>query len=135
MHSVGQFEILKDRFLLLEDLQLSHGISFSLPSHRSSLRNLKSLSLTDYRVANLSGLNKLTSLTVRRVISLLGKEEIFPNLTKLKGDAYFLKDGINQFSQLNEFFGDYLPHCCSTQSVFTISSCSYAALYTSTQTI
>jgi hypothetical protein len=103
LNDQGEFEQQRNRFLLLEDLQLSNGNSFSLPAHGIALKNLKSLSLTEYETANFSGLRHLKSLTLLKVTTLLGAEEIFPQLTKLQGDSYFLREGIEKFPQLNEF--------------------------------
>jgi hypothetical protein len=97
----GKFEQIQDRFLILEDLHLSFGRSFSLSSHVSALKKLKSLSLTDYRVANLSGLENLSSLEVLRVPTILGnKEEIFTKLRKLYGDDYLVNEWFLNLPQL-----------------------------------
>jgi hypothetical protein len=106
----GKFGQHQHRFTSLEDLTLINGISFSLPTHGSALKKLKSLSLTDYEVANLSGLESLISLSVCRVATLLGKEEIFPQLRKIQGDDYFVKEGINNYPQLNKLVISQLPY-------------------------
>jgi hypothetical protein len=100
----GNFEQFQDRFLLLEHLYLFYGICFSLSTHNSSLKKLKSLSLAHYDVVNLSGLDQLISLNVRSVVTLLGKEEIFPKLRILQSNEYFLN-----YSQLNKLSISKLP--------------------------
>jgi hypothetical protein len=71
--------------------------------------------LTNYNVVNLSGLDQLTSLTVSSVVTLLGKEEIFPKLRILQGDVHFLN-----YSQLNELIIPKLPVNLN-QQMFAIS--------------
>jgi hypothetical protein len=99
----GQFKQLQDRLLLMEHLRLSNGNTFSLSTaHSSALNELKFLSLIGYTVADLSGLTKLTSLSLVLVAALRGKEEIFPKLTTFHGDAHFLEDGVHSCPQVNE---------------------------------
>jgi hypothetical protein len=94
----GSFGNIQDRFLMLEDLRLFRGSSFSLPS----LRKLKFLSSVNYKTVNLSGLEKLISLTVQSVSTLLGMEAIVPRLTILRGDSYFLtSEGYHYYPQMN----------------------------------
>jgi hypothetical protein len=109
------FVTVQHRFLALQNLQLqnSHlndGNSFPFASHGLGLKRLKSLSLRKYKNPNISGLENLTSLSIESVHTLLGKEEILPTLTKLKGNSYFLKDGLEYFPQLNEFHDENAPN-------------------------
>jgi hypothetical protein len=113
----GKFERIQDRFLLLKSLQLNVRTSFSLSSHGSALKKLKTLSLTNYKIATLSGLDQLESLTVQLVVTLQGKEEIFPRLTSFQGDNCLLKDDINNCPELTAFFDDYAPRNLSVDQV------------------
>jgi hypothetical protein len=98
----GMFERLQDRFHMLEDLYLTNGNSFSLSSDGLGLKCLKSLLLNVYQIANVSGLVKLKSLTVHSVGTLLGIEEIFPNLMKFHGGYSLLNHLANSNPQLKE---------------------------------
>jgi hypothetical protein len=129
----GTFELSQDRFLSLQRLRLNYGNSFSLSTHGLALKGLRSLSLSNYNVVNLSGLNQLTTLTVRSVRTLLGKEEIFPRLKTLNGDKYFVHEGVRDYLQLNELVVsdpsvpltvDQLNQCLQFPSVRICGKCS-----------
>jgi hypothetical protein len=114
----GSFGKIQDRFLMLEDLRLFCGSSFSLPTHGSVLRKLKFFSLVNYKTANLSGLEKLISLTVQSVSTLLGMEAIVPRLTILRGDSYFLtSEGYHYYPQMNEFVDGNAPGTLTVEQI------------------
>jgi hypothetical protein len=111
----GKFVHIQHRFLLLEHLRLNIGSSFALSTHCSALNKLKSLSLSNYQTVNLSGLQKLTILSVHLVTNLLGMDELLPQLIKVQGDISFLN-----CPQLKLFVDHYTP---SDLSVTQLHKC------------